>query len=574
MSNKSLVPFIKGQIPPSISESNSLLVPFMEAYYEWMHLDGNNYDLLNSLSELHDIDKSLVKFTEEFQNEYLKNFPANFITDKALTIKHIGDLYKSKGTPAAVKLLIKMILGKESEIFYPSTQILRASDGEWIQENSILVKSISGDVFDVVGQSVKIATSQLTFSSVVERVRATPTPNIYEVFLERKLIYDISENTIISYKNVVLQSLKTVTSYKIINSGSGFKIGQLFEIVSANGSGGFAKVKSITSTGGIKALQIIKFGFGYESDFISNISSKKPLANALVSFPNLKEQIGGISDAGTINMVDYYDATYADNTYVGEILTSFKSGSTLDIDKTSATVQFNLGNKLKYPGYYNSNRGFLSDNIYLQDSFYYQIYSYVVKIDEVIEKYKSEVESTVHPAGLKLFGEYTIKNKFELNTQLKFILSFFRLALSDSIESLESFSLRLTKGFADSISAKDLYKIQFTKKLIDSISAVETPRFTFTKRLNDSISPLDFPSKSFTKKLFDSISPKELAKLSITLNKIDSVSVTDLIKIGFLLDKYLYDSQNVSDSGGHIYFNYYTEPDYWQSDYSEGATPF
>lgn len=574
MSNKSLVPFIKGQIPPHISDSTSLLIPFMEAYYEWMHLKGNNYDVLNSLSELHDIDKSLVKFTEEFQNEYLKNFPANFITDKALTIKHIGDLYKSKGTPAAVKLLIKMILGKESEIFYPSTQILRASDGEWIQDNSILVKIIKGGVFDIVGQSVKIATTQLTFTSVVERVRATSTVDVYEVFLERKLIYDITENTIISYKDVVLQSLKTVTSYKIINSGKGFKIGQLFEVVSANGSGAFAKVKSVTSTGGIKSLQLIKFGFGYESDFISNVSSKKSLSNVLEQFPNLIDNVSGISDEGTINAVDYYDATYADNSYVGQILTSFKSGSALEVDKSSATIQFNLGNKLKYPGYYNSNRGFLSDNIYLQDSFYYQLYSYVVKIDEVIEKYKTQVESTVHPAGLKLFGEYTIKNKFELNSQLKFILSFFRLALSDSIESLDKFSLLLTKGFNDSVSPSDFNKITFTKKLLDSILSVDTPRYTFTKMLGDSISPLDLPSKTFTKKLVDSANLSEFAKFTTTLNKSDSISVTDLFKIGFLLDKYINDTLNVSDSGGKMYLNYYTEPDYWQSDYSEGATSF
>ncbi len=574
MSNKSLVPFIKGQIPPSIGDSNSLLIPFMEAYYEWMHLEGNNYDLLNSLSELHDIDKSLVKFTEEFENEYLKNFPENYITDKSLTIKHINDLYKAKGTPAAVKLLIKMILGKSSEIFYPSSQILRASDGEWIQENSILVKIINGDVFDIVGESVKVATSNLTFSSVVERVRITSTVDVYEVFLERKLIYDITENTIISYKDVVLQSQKTVTSYKILNSGSNFKIGQLFEITSANGSGAFAKVKSITPTGGIKSLQIIKFGYGYESDFISNVSSKKSNSNVLVQFPNLTDSIDGVFDEGTINIVDYYDETYGDNTYVGDIVASFKSGSSLEVDETSATIQFNLGNKLKYPGYYNSNRGFLSDNIYLQDSFYYQIYSYVIKIDEVIEKYKKEVESTVHPAGLKLFGEYSIKNKFELNTQLRFVLSFFRLALSDSIESLDAFSLFLTKGFLDSISPNDSRRFTFTKKLLDSILSVDTPRFTFTKKLTDSSSTTDSASKSFTKKLIDSFSLSDSTKRTITLNKFDLVTVADSLKIGFLLDKYINDTQNVSDSGGRIYRNYYTQPDYWQSDYSEGATPF
>jgi hypothetical protein len=546
----------------------------MEAYYEWMHQSGNNYDLLNSLSELHDIDKSLVKFTEEFENEYLKNFPVNFITDKALTIKHISNLYKAKGTPAAVKLLIKMTLGKESEIFYPSTQILRASDGEWIQDNSILVKIISGNVFDIVGQSVKIATSQLTFSSVVERIKTTQTPDVYEVFLERKLIYDITENTIISYKDVVLNSLQTVTSYKIINAGSGFKIGQIFEVISANGFGAFAKIKSITPNGGIKSIQLIKFGFGYESNFISYISSKETTANVLVQFPNLKDNIDGLSDEGTINLVDYFEEDYADNTYVGEVLTSFKSLSAIEFDNTLATIQFNLGNKLKYPGYYNSNRGFLSDTIYLQDSLYYQLYSYVIKIDEVIEKYKVDVENTVHPAGLKMFGEYSIKNKFELNTQLKFILNFFRLALSDSVESLDKLEMLLTKGLSDTTNPSDLHRFQFTKNLIDSISSIDTPFFTFSKKIVDNISSIDDNSKTFTKKSTDIISISESSRFSITLNKSDIVLISDNLTVGFLLDKYINDTQSVSDSGGYLYLNYYTEPDYWQADYSEGAIQY
>lgn len=574
MANKSLVPFIAGQIPPHISDSSSLLVPFMEAYYEWMHLPGNNYDLLNSLANLHDIDASLVKFSEEFQNEYLKNFPKDFITDKALTIKHINDLYKSKGTPSAVKLLIKMVLGKESEIFYPSTQIFKPSDGDWVQENSILVKSISGNVFDIVGESVKIATSNLTFSSVVERVRATQFNGVYEVFLERKLAYDITKNSIVSYKNVVLNSVQTVTSYNVINAGSGFKIGQLFEILSANGFGSFAKIKAITPTGGIKSIQIIKFGYGYESDFISTISSKQDKSNLLVQFPNLTDIIGGVSDEGTLNIVDYFEPSYADNAYAGTIAATFKSISSQDVDETSASIQFNLGNKLKYPGYYNSNNGFLSDNIYLQDSFYYQIYSYVIKIDEVIQKYKSQVENTVHPAGLKLFGEYTINNSFELDTQLRFVLSFFRLALSDSIRSVDAYAMVLTKMFNDTTIANDVYSINFTKKLIDAITTIDTPFIAFTKKLNDSALPSDSASKIFTKKLIDSITSNDSAKLTITLNKIDSVFVSDFIRIGFLLDKYINDTQFISDSGGYLYLNYYTGPNYWQPDYTQGAIQF
>lgn len=575
MGDKSIVPFIKGIIPPHISDSNSLLVPFLEAYYEWMHLPNNNYDLLNSLAELTDIDKSFVKFADEFKNEYLSTFPDEFLTDKTLTIKHINDLYKAKGTPSAVKLLLKMILGKESEIFYPSNQILKSSDGDWIQDNSILVEVVSGNVFDIVGKSIKITTTELSFYSVVERVRATLTNGIYEVFLEQKLIYDITKNTIVTYNNIVLRSKQTITNYKILKAGSGFKVGQLFEVKSPNGSGCFVKVKIADSLGGIKAIQIIKFGYGYESDFISGVSTKLSNTNVLVQFPNLTDTISNLSDAGYINKFDYFDVTYVDNTYVGDIVASFKSDSIVGVsDLTAASIEFNLGNKLKYPGYYNSIKGFLSDNIYLQDSFYYQAYSYVIKIDEIIEKYKSQVESTVNPAGLKMFGEYSIKNKFELDTQLNFILSFFRLTLLDTTQAVDVYSMQLTKIFNDSVLVNEKAVISLLKPLTDLISVTDTPFKSFTKRLNDSASTTDTNIKSFTKNVIDSITLNDSTRFNITLNKLDSVSVTDSISIGFLLSKYINDVQFISDSGGYLYLNYYSEPGYWSPDYATGAINF
>ena len=574
MQDKSLVPFIKGQIPPHISDSSSLLAPFLEAYYEWMHLPNNNYDLLNSLSDLHDIDKSLVKFSDEFQNEYLKNFPKDFITDKSLTIKHISDLYKAKGTPNAIKLLIKMILGKESEIFYPSTQLFKLSDGDWVQDNSILVKVISGNIFDIVGQSVKIVTGQLTFTSVIERVRLTDFDKIYEVFLERKLIYNITPNSVVSYQNVVLLSQSTVIDYKILKAGIGFKVGQLFEITSPNGKGCVAKVKSINDSGGIKSIQFIKFGYGYEADFISSISASSKNTNLIVQFPNLTDKIDGLSDGGFINSVDYYAPDYVDNTYVGTIVASFKSQDTAQIDGISASIEFMLGDKLKYPGYYNSINGFLSNNIYLQDSFYYQVYSYVIKIDDVIQKYKSEVLSTVHPAGLKLFGEYTIKNEFDLSTQLSFILNFFRTILLDNTQVQDVYSMTLSKIVSDNINQIDKSTITFIKSLIDSISAVDIPTKIFTKKLNDSLLSSDTANKLFTKSLIDSIQSNDAAKFNIILNKSDSVSMTDSFTIGFLLSKYINDAQFMSDSGGYLYLNYYTEPNYWSPDYSTGAVQF
>ena len=71
-----------------------------------------------------------------------------------------------------------------------------------------------------------------------------------------------------------------------------------------------------------------------------------------------------------------------------------------------------IGAVAKYQGHYNSNDGFLDDDIYIQDSYRWQKYSYLITVDEKLEKYKSLLKSYLHPAGTALFGEYQIQNTY------------------------------------------------------------------------------------------------------------------------------------------------------------------
>jgi hypothetical protein len=545
MDSKSLVPFIKSQFPQHIAETESLLIPFMEAYYEWMHNENNIYDVLNNVARLHNIDESLEKFTEEFSKEYLSNFPSDLVTDKSTTIKHINDLYKAKGTPAAVKLLIKLVLGKDSEIYYPSSQILRSSDGEWIQENSIYVTVQSGDIFSIVGESVRISTSQLAFDTVVERVKLTKYTGIYEVFLERKLIYDITENSILTFNDVVAQSKSTITSHKVVQGGSGFRVGQIFEVESAEGSGTIVKVKSITSNGGIKSVQIIRFGYGYQSEFIIGLNSSVRDANILTQFPDLSDTVDGISDEGMINLSDYFEYNYIDGTYAGQVLTTFKDNPSINNDGSEARIKFSLGNKLKYPGYYNSVKGFLSNSIYLQDNFYYQIYSYVVKIDEILDKYKDKVLNTVHPAGLKLFGEYTLNNNFNLNTKLTFILNFFRVVLDETISLQENVYKMFSKSLVDTSTPVDATSIQLDRFLDETILASDVSFNSFTKFTSDVFNVSDDSTYNLEKYLQDNQIVSE--SYSIQLDKTFDDNYTASDSNFYEINKGLSDDQPMDD---------------------------
>jgi hypothetical protein len=75
-------------------------------------------------------------------------------------------------------------------------------------------------------------------------------------------------------------------------------------------------------------------------------------------------------------------------------------------------IRFDIGAVAKYEGHFISNDGFLDDDMYLQDSYRWQKYSYLITVDEKLETYKSLIKSYLHPSGTALFGEYQIQNDY------------------------------------------------------------------------------------------------------------------------------------------------------------------
>ena len=66
------------------------------------------------------------------------------------------------------------------------------------------------------------------------------------------------------------------------------------------------------------------------------------------------------------------------------------------------------GTLAEYPGRYLNEDGHLSSNKKLQDNFFYQDYSYVVKAGLAIDSWRDLVKKVLHPAGLALFGEIEV----------------------------------------------------------------------------------------------------------------------------------------------------------------------
>lgn len=116
--------------------------------------------------------------------------------------------------------------------------------------------------------------------------------------------------------------------------------------------------------------------------------------------------------------------TYTNPTYAGTTLKTFYDttvNNSIDMEDM-ALIDFVIGGVANYQGYYISNDGFLSDAIKIQDSKFYQKFSYVLVVDETIESYRSYIKSFLHSAGMAMYGEYQITNTYNPGVEGTFIL--------------------------------------------------------------------------------------------------------------------------------------------------------
>lgn len=62
-------------------------------------------------------------------------------------------------------------------------------------------------------------------------------------------------------------------------------------------------------------------------------------------------------------------------------------------------------------GYWKNNKGFVSDIMNIQDSYYYQDFSYEILVNRMLSVYEKIVKDLIHPSGVALFGRFRLKNQ-------------------------------------------------------------------------------------------------------------------------------------------------------------------
>ena len=454
------------QLPEFIGTDYPGFVEFLKAYYQWYEEEFSP----NYFGDLIDVDQTIEPFLKYFRKE-LDIFGITNDSTSRFYLRHLKELYTSKGSREAFEFLFKILFDKQSHIKMPWDYTFIVSGGKWRVPFSVIVNMSEEDAAKIIGKEVTFYDALGNpYKTVVEYVNLLPS-GLVEVFIGRlrttSLVSMIWDDGGVE---TTTTTLSQVTSVSVVDGGTGFTVGETFEVNAAGGTGMVVKIASVDAFGGIKAVTIVSFGTGYENDFNWIIVGGEGAAE-VTFFPKIHVLVatdtlylraaadgtlilgdytivtadaanlphglatgdpvvyrngGGDSVGGLDNEEVYYvirvdatklklAATYSDALADIPIdLTPGATGSDHTLSRLGdAILHFSTGTRREYPGYYDGSGSVLGDGCFIEDSFYYQVYSYVTVLEETLAKYETILRSVLHPSGTKHFAEYTVSHDAE-----------------------------------------------------------------------------------------------------------------------------------------------------------------
>lgn len=487
---------VASQIPENIRNTYPTFVKFIEYYYQFLEQDRGAYEIVQHAKNYLDIDRTSSDFVNYFINNYASDISQISEIDKSILIKRIKDLYESKGSELSFQLLFKILFNENIEIRYPYENVLRPSDGIWDQKISIHLEKISGDVNLFKTRIATYKKEDIKYDFSVSRVKILDD-DFCELFLEtkfNKIPFEIGQKVFINDidGNILYEGKvsPTANDYFIVQSGSGFKVGQIFTINFGKSVGMLIKVTQVDINGSIEAIQIVNFGFGYTDEFTIELRNNLDFAVASSLFLT---KTNGFQETVSVSKIQtetdpnrYFDTDYvrlyvnqalpyvevnagvdryfSDNSYTdfsvvfsdiyqnyvgGEVLTyqidDPKTGGDFDASDTPevSVMQFSLGSIAKYPGQYISYRGFVSEfDVRVQDDQLYQPFAYQIQTSIDINIFYDTVKKLVHQAGTNMFSNKIISNTIDISEDIQSsLMANVYIELHDTIHTKEDINI-------------------------------------------------------------------------------------------------------------------------------------
>lgn len=533
MLTRTLHQFIAGQVPEYLRTQNPAFVAFLEEYYKFLEVEGPN-DFLLALDDYLDVDTTVDAFVAKMRSARAWDIPTSSVVDAKRIIRFIGEYYDGKGSEQSAELFFRLMYNAMVRVTYPGQQVLRASDGNWVQKRTIKVVSqqnddgtymdvfalrgrvlklrymdylpsigaVAGEVttqcFDVVRTSVSdVFELTVDLDPKTEFYSPDSLVNLQEYFGQSYTIGDeaadkYTETTGLyidtpeTHINVVLDDViygtltRQVVDYQILSPGVLFKPGDLFFFDEQG-----------------------PFGDYYLSDYTADNSyaSNDVDNRAMVRVAQTKSSIGAAyQDDDTAYYAEEYTVPsnegelvslhvlstgykFFGNDFTSPLVSGRQGGST-------AQVKFITGFVNAHPYRFEGSGSFLSDTSRLQDNFKYQPFSYMIETEVPEYVWGAPYRQSAHPAGMRVLGTYVIKGEvettyaYDIDSRL-IVRELPPVSLADTLALADQIALNPNVMVTDAFEMHDQYMLDTTKGLSEVTAIGERVASDLSVSFND-----------------------------------------------------------------------------------------
>ena len=473
----------------------------------------------------------------------------------AQILRHIKELYRSKGTEDALKYLLKINQGVEAEVKYPFEQVLKPSDGKWTQYYAVTLKThpeYYGKEPKTVSEARFMAYPTKAYMDVgvdhIETFRndeylrfyMTEDPTPYE-----GQMVEVIENNSIVYVGYVVNGY---TSVKILSGGKKWQVGQIFTIGGKDPWGVYDLSYDDSRRPWYTRNKLTPYEDPFDDYGETGIETylqheEKPT----ICRVTVVDENGAIVHAEIVQLGEYVSENKYKEYEVSPLF--FETGE--DWEKEyKATITFEFGARHKEVGFWADASGFLSyQDIRLQDSYYYQQFSYDIVSTANPETYQN-LAMMVHPVGTKMFTTYILGTDLDLSESYDIDVTFPFVSLSffDVARIADEGAKYLHKPISDAlVGVKDKEFYNLIKNLIDETFATDICNEIFLRK---SLKDVAFVNETsfiqLNKPLFDDVLTSERIDFANSKKIDETVFVTEYS--AFDVAKPLEDSTNHTDT--------------------------
>lgn len=228
-----------------------------------------------------------------------------------------------------------------------------------------------------------------------------------------------SEPSLSVSANSRIKALGILGRMEIYDGGSGYAKGNKIEFLNVfggYGSGASGNVKNVDGSGTITEVEF--------EEVPGHVTGGSGFNQLLLPVANVISSTGTGANIGVTAILGSGAVLQTANSSIGAIERIIITSRGTNYEDASVDLTgYGDGNAnanasiitgvYTYPGRFLNDDGMLSSYNFLENRDYYQNFSYVIKIKKDINKYRSAAMALIHPAGMKMFGEYTSVDQLE-----------------------------------------------------------------------------------------------------------------------------------------------------------------